>query len=34
MKPVEGTDVDHLVGHDVKDVGGVIVTTDWDLRND
>src|SRR5262249_5236324 len=28
MKGLEGNDVDHLAGHDVKDLGNTVITTD------
>ena len=34
MKALEGNDVDHLAGHDVKEFPNAVITTDWDLRND
>lgn len=34
MKPLEGNDVDHLTGHDIKQFENTVITTDWDLRND
>jgi hypothetical protein len=34
MTALEGNDVDHLVGHEVKNFDNAVITTDWDLRND